>query len=79
MVKKYILIDEDSQLFRGNRGPEVIVLGDGQWYHPPLFKHYLKEDYNKFSLEKLAKIKTTKSIKDIQTKIHFKVSQYCGI
>ena len=46
--KKYIYTDEDEQIIRGDCdcSQEVVVLDDGQRYHP---------FYNKFSLEKITK------------------------
>ena len=45
MGKKYIYTDEDDQVVRGDCecGQEVVVLDDGQWHHPSLFKHYIKK------------------------------------
>ena len=56
--RKYILIDEDSQVIRGNSdkvSQQIVELVNGQRYLSPEFKHYLKEEYNKFSLEKITK------------------------
>ena len=46
-------MDEDSQVIKGNTDEvycEAIEFDDGRLYNSPIFKFYIKEDYNKMLL-----------------------------